>query len=1107
MAGGINNIKVDFNVLYTNSDGINWKDLQDLAHAPTDLSVENYFAQDVAKEAGYIGPAYNTPARQSLKTQLTGDVKVGVSLDLNTAPGAPATSFVYGAAWPGQAYTQNGKYMIKCGIASDPKYGPNQSAFVPPSGFSQSEVAGTTTAGSPRAGFLGTLQGSRGSSGVFIPSTWQELPANVDSTNYQNDSYETNNIWKIRDNYTNTEQYGTANYILGVGPSQPNSILTRAYMQQCSDGIQFNCQGSTATIYRVDDNAINLAGIWYITADYFNYTFLYPNSTIVDPNTLSGNYQKFNPISITDKFKVLTSPTYSSGFNMNLHMKAATGLNEYKGGYPNIDIMIGDPANFLNPLGGDQKSNVIKWAQISISQVRPPIIKFPTRITTGARFIRPAGGNTDYSTTQTISGSNTNKANATDVDFNIKYELFGDIGGIEIGGGGISLNTVIAPQMAVFTGGLGQTASSDNALNAWCGIEGKAQLTVTNCEGKFNMIPACYMSWDVDALMFKHYRFDLNWANTVDALPNSGASGSDAYSRVESRYFGNVIGNSITSVDRYPDIVQDVRASTGAITATDGSAIYFTTMDRSRMGSTQTNTVTSWNGLKTPSGGAISSSLGADFGLTGRSSFISDHSVNAIEARNIYPSPLYGEDRDKMARYSVPTCAFWAHLFCNSQLLTVWPKCDHKDWVNYKKNDNNKFSSSYSNKGFVISEVSKFDYKSTLNNCIIKNILELTIINPNQDVMSNIFGTMSHIDGSNIYIKFSSSSEDGSNIKFQGIITNIKQISTIGGIQINITAQDPFSLMMSKLEYPATHRIDGWPVNIAVPYLLLRTGLPYNVDDNILKNNTKAVLIGRYIMTDQQSASISFNQSSSLESNLLKALGSLLIYKYLVFYWSSENEKIECKDLYEDKYNYTKYSDWSRLVDKPVDKYMPFNTYINNKVNNNKNYIAYQRDTFIVNIDNSEVYNQILYSSHDRFRNSQIISSLPIIQTEDKAGYKSVKEYKLDKIITSYSELKDFSNEVSKNINVGATPMNVSFTLLGMINQDLAQKGGCGIIESKPIPYLSKTDSKKENRFWILTSTTVSWSADQSTVTTNAEYEVLRHQLLPSQGGSIIGMS
>jgi hypothetical protein len=350
------------------------------------------------------------------------------------------------------------------------------------------------------------------------------------------------------------------------------------------------------------------------------------------------------------------------------------------------------------------------------------------------------------------------------------------------------------------------------------------------------------------------------------------------------------------------------------------------------------------------------------------------------------------------------------------------------------------------------------------------------------------------MNSSRIWIELTSRDQSGNTINFKGIVRKNTYKSIGAGIQMDIVAQDPFSFMMETLQYPQTHRVDGWPINIAIPYILLRTGIPLSnklTNDSTYLYNNIVQRIGRFIMSDYKSASIQFNQGS-LSSNLSKAVGPMLLNSFPVFYYDHLNNKIEYKNIIDSAD--IKNSTWDRIINNTAYSIgsMP-SSY------SNKNYVPYQRGSFQLTVENDNAYNQIIFQSKDRFRNSPIVSTIDPYITGIKSGYKNSSVHNFDGIITSSDEIKLLPDSI-RLMQPESTPMSVSFTILGSPNNEIMKNGGCAVIENKPIPNVAGY----ANRRWLLSNTSVNWKADSNQVTTTANYEILTPPLFTIKGNSII---
>ena len=1173
MSGELSKLNVQFKILNTSppsgsssdsAKSFRWKDLQDLGHSPVDFSTPQSGESKITSE-GYAGPEYKNPFRTGIGTPVS-DIKLGLCLDINQSPGAPANSFVWGCEPEGHKYLNNERNLIVC------KMGPSVEFFTKVRSFTEEELLGTVGVNSERY-WLSGVTGGRAESAVYIPEHIGALPGNLKTAEVLNlvksGTYDTNNIWNIQDLANDRTGSATGRYVEGQGTYSPNSLLGRAYLIQSDGGrVGFFAANSKARIFQVgsggnsvgDAKPINLKGKWFITADWGNYQYLYgPGAGTYLPELGSGGpgddvsyLAYFRPAALTigNGQKYVDggeNPSVSPGFTMNLKFKAKQSLDIFRGGHPGVDIFIGNrsainkmitPGTTISSDNSPISDEQVKWARVSLSANRPPIIMFPTLYTSGARYIRIGGDSVNgakskqYNVMQIIAGKKAIKADSSDAEINIKYELLGDVGHIDVAPGGEAtpINAVIAPQREVITG-RGYTTESNEAQSCWCAIDGFADLTVTNCNGSFSFSPLCYMSWSPDALMFNHHKFNMYWSDFVNDNFNDKDGGIYAEPHETYQLKDIAVGDTNpmpqTNFSRYPDIILDRRLPPNGNSIISFMHMNVDLIKRITDDSEPDDPTTIWKDLYSPSRNEF---IAYDM----NTAFVKDHSKGAISSRGVYGLPSYGKNLIDFANYQIPSVAVWSHLYANAILTTAWPKTDHNGWIDTMRKtipQANIFGDSIKSQQVKTPKniehnatniVSSFQLRSSYEAPIIKRVLNITIINPDIGIMGNIFNRADVVQGNKLHINFEASAPttpgntNGNQTSFSGVLINLQEKIIGAGIEINMEFQDKFSYAMEQLIYPSYHRIDGWPFYTAIEYLLLRTGL--NTDDSMhivkdkkddaygLGDKTKAleVLIGRYVVSDQKANSISY-EPRSLMDNLSKALGPLLLMgQYPVFYSVKDGERdiIKYDNMLGGKRLFNANTSWSRFVGEDPDTEKPNKTIVDfSNIGTDINYIPYARSSFSLSVQNSQTYNQILFSSHDRYRNTPIISSAAGPAASQKAAVKNMQVHNFDNVITSQTELADLTKRLDKQ-HPEATPMKVNFSVLGMPLKDINDNGGCGYIEYKNVPFANDLLS----RYWMLRETTISWDANQGNqVKTDVVYEVLRPAVMsmsnPLTGG------
>jgi len=1077
------------------------KNSQDLAHAPTDFTNAESMNSRTARAINYASSEYSSPFRTFIGSKSPSN-SMGLSLPLNNRIGAPAASFVYGVSHQGGTVADHNLIRMA--------YGPQPQAFHLTPGISIAHATGETVFNDPLALIssttpnttLPTIPGSitgidsTAETTTFIAHAIEGLPSNIAKTNsaklQQEYSYITDNIWVMTSMIGEGVQ--TPYYIYGNGPQLPAAVAGQGYIHQAGPQVNFVALGTQIYLKRYFEPGYYGVGLidkvkspkisgggadgsdiaektwegrskWHFTGDSFRvmyYAGLNPSggTSASSSGVVSSVYiplvsQLMNTGNVlTQKLGIIEKESADSpgfghqwGFTVNMKFKPSAITSAYKGHLPTLVFYIGDDRTI--------KNNAIQGAIVTIANSTAPRIQFPVRTHAGSKYRIDSNNsgavkNSGSIVQNIISG--TSVLTEQEQDLVLTFEGLGDSGVISLSQGSSPLvEAVIAPQMSVSADSTGLVQATEISHGCYCAIKGYFYIEASECNGSFNAGPACYNSWNAGDLMFMYYPFTLNSSQTTAEIMGETIN---PWAKSEYSYFFNDLSNQSSfpagtnpnsinqqTLDRTPDIISDARG---------GCPIGFTKQILSSQG---TQTKPAWTSVIYP---ALSDRV------TGPIKEIVDFGTQQLQDRGYIPASFYAGNESDYTCINIYCAAFWAHTHHNSQLRTVWPSGPHTEWIGRYKTKTTQLN--FRPTTCVVSdEVKSFNISRTIQGDapILTQTSTIVIENPSASLMTFLSQATDEdpalIEGTKGWVELQVYTESQESTTISGFIIDYSFAEKSTGVSVTIKIQDPFSLLMTNLQYPSAHPIDGWFINHAVPYLLGRTGLP--LDESVYSIGANLSRIGRFIATDLKTTNATFQQGA-LQSSIGSALGTIPIYEYPLFYWDSNIGKVVYKNIAPPIYPSSIFGGSSvnlfdaemwHSINKPISK-----------------------DSMTLNVQSKDFVYQTLLSSVDRFRNTDMILPVGLNATRKRAGYKNEASISSKGIVTDVYELNELRRAITSQYpEFAVAPMNVSFTAMGL------PVTGTGSIIRSYSPLVNRSDLK-----WMLNDTAIAWGADKNEVTT-----------------------
>lgn len=868
-----------------------------------------------------------------------------------------------------------------------------------------------------------------------------KLPEEGDASSFEPYIYLTSNIWYTDYHYALSEH---VNYFVeGAGPyTQPSSFLAGTLKQELDPTLHraiFLAADSSLSIYKAGGARIDPA-IWLFTmktsladiimegGDALSFDSIINNinrnpaitsKTTGLMNKQSTFYSDADPAGLTpvivakDNGTGFLSTTTNCGWTMDIeynliNLMGATGIDARNAA---IEVVGGKP--IIN-------NNKVQGFVASFTPGSPAIIYYPAIFQRTGLMAATTTNPNISSQSKIYFKRGFYPLPFSSFSFSVGVEVFGDTMVITANAADDELKVAIAPNLGVQEGWITLEGGFQSSL---CELDSNIMLNVSRAAGKFSWRPAVYKSWNGAHGMFEyeisHLSADAQLADDGVSIIynpkiNPGNNEIQAKYKVTPRLVEQQIDNTPLKINSNsninyefsvtpPDVIPDARRIDGR----HRLALEVRALKTISPFNTQATVNSHWSkGVSVFSGDndniAISELLSNEkiqedwgFGFIGRS--LSIASIAGM---------FQGERKLKFIKRPIPCIILWADTWANSQAVHIWPNKLPQEWITMVEARIN--SQSYM-KDMNISfkkDIESITITTEIDGLILKKTCNIKIINPNKDTLNYINYIKSRNDGyGDIQIDLKGSDyESGSDmllnkIRFSGFITSLNLSNTHMGTEIKIDMQDPFSLMMQNLIYPANHSIDGWSPEIALKYLLYRTGLKVDISDIISLFNQYGFLpkiyrIGKYIATDFNAASQQFN-ASNLSSNLNKACGPILYYHYPLFYWDEIRNSIIGTTL---DYHLMEQS-MQEISDLEIS-----NNFANRLLKDN---------SFSYLLNNNEIKYNIYIKTQDRFRGSPMWTAIGDLSNNGGAeGYKSSKVFNASEFVQVAEHLYDLKENL-----------------------------------------------------------------------------------------------
>lgn len=823
--------------------------------------------------------------------------------------------------------------------------------------------------------------------------------------------YITSNIWYSSYHYALSEH--TAYFVEGIGPyMQSSSFLAGNLIQDTNPTlhrVRFLASDTSMSIYKAGGARIDPA-VWLFTMKGAYAEIIRNKGTIsfnrmlgIDPavaiNTVGIDA---NSIFLSDIDPAGLAAVIAVKDNGTTVSKLPTEKNRCKNCGWTMDIEY-NLTNLMGATGIDARNaaieviggrpdlidNKVTGFIASFTPGSPPIIYYPALFQrTGMMAGTDAPGETKLYFKRGYY-----PLPFSPFSFSVGVEVFGDTMVVSAKVGDEDLTVAIAPNLGVQ---LGWVTLEGGFQNNICELDPNVQLNVSRASGAFSWRPAVYKSWNGNQGMFEyeisHISADAQLNNTsivYNPMIDPNAEEIKARYKVTPHLVGMQINDTPVEIDTKslinyefsvtpPDVIPDARSIDGKhrlaleVRALKTIDSFNSNQNADHYWSKPNISTAGMNNIQVSEllNDNIQSKWG--FGFIGGSS-----SIASIRG-------MFGTERDlKFIKRPIPCIMLWADTWANSQAIHIWPNKLPQEWISMVSSNiqnNMKKDNNFSNISLE-KDIQSISITAEINNLIVKKIYTIKIINPNPNILSYINHIKSTNDGYGhikIYLKDEDSNVSKPNkIHIDGFVTSLDLSNTHSGTEITISMQDPFSLMMEKLIYPATHSVDGWSPRVALEYLLYRTGLKVDISDliDILNTNNGYLSvinrIGRYIATDFNAASQQFS-ASTLGTNLATACGPILYYHYPIFYWDEEQESIIGTTL-----------DYHLLTKSNLENTV--------EISNNFSNRLLTDNTFSYTLNNDEIKYNVYIKTQDRFRGSPMWTAIGAPEDNAADGYKSSK--------------------------------------------------------------------------------------------------------------------